>query len=79
MHTYIANRALTWVQGPCPAHVSALLAIYVCAYSTLIYVISFRKTTNYSKSAGPPCGGHQAAKAFLIVSLLLSLYSFKFS
>ena len=35
--------------GPGPAHVSALLAIYVYAYSTLIYVISFCKTTNYSK------------------------------
>ena len=37
------------LQVPYPAYVSALLAIYVCDYSTLIYVISFRKTTNYSK------------------------------
>ena len=37
------------LQGPCQAPVSALLATYVCAYSTLIYAISIRKTTNYSK------------------------------
>ena len=41
------------LQGPRPVHVGALLAIYVCAYSTLIYVIpfhsEFRKTTNYSR------------------------------
>ena len=46
-----ARQPWAWVQAPGlgPTHASALLAIYVCAYSALIYVISFRKITNYSK------------------------------
>ena len=44
MHTYMDNRALTWagprLQGPGPAHVSALLAIFVYIfYANLRYFV----------------------------------------
>ena len=64
MRTYKTNKALTWAGhgpwslGPSPAlpwaHVSALVPIFVCANSTLIYVISFRKPTTCSYSKKVP-------------------------
>ena len=53
--------------------------IYICSLSIYTYVCTYTCIHISIISAGPPCGGHQAARGFIIVSMLLSLQCFKFS